>query len=1354
MFKLSSGRIKTVCEAAEQWQKELVDLTGRNRLRNYRDLQAGTLDLTPGNAGLDAGALDSLLEGRPVRLSELFPRPAQPNLFAANTPPGDPLAGGAALDDARRRLSRIRKNARGDFEEKGIDTLFAAIGLATWEVDAGVTPPKAPVVLVPLLVEATGQRESDFRISVSDEVHLNPVLDYILAKEHEVDAKSAGRRIEGATGDFPAFEQLLEDVERSWQEQRPELQFKIEHRVVVGIFRYASQAMVEDLKGNCERFARNDLVAALAGDAGATEVLAAKICDPRPDQPDLDPPGDEFLVLDADSSQHLAINRVLGGESLVIQGPPGTGKSQTIANLIATLMARGKRILFVAEKRAAIEAVTKRLGDVGLDDLVMDIHGGIKGKKEFAQSLKNSLAAVGAIPVGDGPLLWKNLEDQRRALLEHSGSLHRPREPWGLSIYELQSRHIGIPEDARTELLLSTEAARAITGDSLKQLKGEIGLWVKLGGHTLAKQHPEWSSSSITTSGEAREAFNLVRDLADKHLPAGRDALFRALDEVSLSRPETVEEWQQTVDFLSSVERTLADCRPDVYRLDHVALREALAPARRSRWARTSARLFSSAYRRAREDVRATVRQAPKLAEAEALELLEEVAGQVGEWARRLGGDKPRLPGEVGEVVEHVARLVAELDKLANVAGLGGLESRPHPALEEMLRRMASNRTAVANLPRIRELESKLRETGSVEVTERVGDDIPPERAAQAFEYAWLQRVIDDLEFEDPWLREFKGESHSEGVNRFIELDTEHISSTPKRVTRRVAEAATEVMNQYPEETRIVRIEANKKAKLKSVRQLFGEAPHVLSALRPCWTMSPVLVAEMIPADLDLFDVVIFDEASQIQPAEAVGSLARAPQAVVAGDDEQLPPTPFFGLVPNDDPNGATAGMESILAAAGANALRPAMLEWHYRSRDDRLIAFSNHHLYGRALRTFPGTLDVPPIEHCQVPSPSAPGANTASNPGEVERVVELVLEHGRERPDETLGVIAFGQHHANSIEDALDRRRREDPSLDDFFADTRTERFFIKNIERVQGDERDAIILSAGYCGRNADGSLALNFGALNQDGGHRRLNVAVTRARSRVTFVSSFSHHDIAPGRSKARGVELLRQYIEYVASGGKNLGGVAPSQPALNPFELSVKRGLESRGIFVTPQYGSFGYRIDFACAHPDKPGRMVLAIEADGSRIHKLRTVRERDRLRQEVLEDKGWRFHRIWSTEWFRNREGELDKAEEAWRQAVEASNRGGPDPGPPVASTPAPQPNPPPPRGPRPDLPTWYNRIADYSDHQLEELVRWIKSDTLLRTDQQLMDEMRKELRFQRIGPRMQERFTKAIVTARTGDTR
>ena len=1349
----NTGRIELVRRAAERWRKDLVDTSGRNRLRRFRDLKTSTLDLTPGRAeSLDHLALDRLLGGKSVGLHNLFPERAD-----------DPEAT-TAFGDARRRVFAIHKRAITDAEEKGIDSCFAALGLATWKADQGA-PPIAPVVLVPLEIEASGAAARDFQLRVSGDAHLNPVLTHILRTEHDIDAEELEAEVaEDPPTALARLQEWLDGLLESWYDL-PDLE--IEPRVVISNFSYSTMPLVADLEQNEEQIASHDVVAAIAGDVQARVSLAGQICDPDFNQPDRDHPADEFLILDADSSQHRAINRVLGGESLVIQGPPGTGKSQTIANLVTALVARGKRVLFVAEKRAAIEAVTKRLERVGLDDLVMDMHGGVTSRREFARTLADSLNLVSRIPEPDYSATQRRLELRREELIRNDTAVHQTREPWMLSVFEMRERILAIPEAARTLFRLTRQSADGLSPQGFDQLTAELEEWMDLEGHVIKQRHPEWAASTIETKEDALVATDMIRDLYSNGYPDARDLVGAALDEVGLAFPTEICEWSPALDLLEGIEAGLTSWQPELFQLDLDATQQALQPANRGTLSRLFARLFNAEYRSAIGRVRSVLRDPDSHAEAELPALIVDAIAQLADWrSRSVDAGLPRTSTALVEVRTALTALLSSVRELGKLLSRDDLEEIGHQDLAELLQLLVDTLEVAGNLPRLREIEASFDERGIASIAKRVGDEIAPELAVATVEHAWLSKILEDLNIQDHTLRAFDADRHAQKREEFVDADREHLESTPIRVKRLVAESIVETMEQYAEERDVVRREAAKRRRHLSVRQLFAQAPHMLSALRPCWTMSPILVAEMIPLDRKLFDVVIFDEASQIPPAESIGCLARASQVVVAGDSRQLPPTSFFGRTAEDDEEdepedrSLTRDIESLLDVADA-LLRDQILLWHYRSRDDRLIAFSNQRIYGGALTAFPGAIVESPIAHELIPFRPISGVKgTRSNPDEVERVVDLVLHHAYNRPGETLGVIAFGQHHANNIEDLLHKRLGEtqDSSLDEFFSETNEERFFVKNIERVQGDERDVIILSLGYH-KDPNGNLPLRFGPLNQEGGERRLNVAVTRARSRLTLVSSFSHHDIAPGRTEAKGVELLRQYLEFAASGGEELGAETSDVP-LNPFELSVLEGLERRGIPVATQYGVSGYRIDFACAHPDEPGRMVLAVEADGASYHSSATARDRDRLRQQVLEDKGWRFHRIWSTEWFRNREAELDRVERVWRAAVAAAARGEAV----IASGRRPQENqeqevdrPVVPqahrRGQRPLVPRrgapGYASIADYSAEELVMLARWIESDTLLRTEDGLRRAMMDELGFKRAGSRIERMLTNAIQQAR-----
>jgi very-short-patch-repair endonuclease len=736
-------------------------------------------------------------------------------------------------------------------------------------------------------------------------------------------------------------------------------------------------------------------------------------------------------------------------------------------------------------------------------------------------------------------------------------------------------------------------------------------------------------------------------------------------------------------------------------------------------------------------------------------------------WAS-VGSATPAAPDRLEAVAAQVRQLDERLAELEQRTARS-LRDAPFDDLRSRLDRLTEDRSTLAKLPELHRLRTALQSAGLSDLMSEIESQPDPDAVArQAFEWVWLQSIMDRILLSDAAIGSVTGGGLDRTVSDFMAEDREHIETTADRIRRVAAERATATREEHPEEAQLVQRQAALKQRHMPVRTLVHNAADVLLALKPCWAMSPLMVSQLLPARR-YFDVVVFDEASQVTPADAATSILRGDQLVVAGDERQLPPTKFFAGEAGgeteeeyaDDEDAllralsGTKGFESILDAL--NALFPArMLQWHYRSRDERLIAFSNAYVYDKLLTTFPGIGGDSCLEHVEVDW--QPGSDTNSPSPEVNRVVELVLEHARERPHESLGVIAMGIKHANRTQEALFERLHDHPELDGFFAEDRDEPYFVKNLERVQGDERDAIILTIGY-GKNERGQLLLRFGPLLMDGGERRLNVAVTRAKRRLTLVTSFSSGDLDPERLNSEGMKLLRSYLLYAESGGANLGDRALSLPTLNPFEVDVRDTLSAHCLRMVAQHGASGYRIDFAVQHPDQPGKFVLAIECDGASFHAAQTARDRDRLRQEQLERIGWRFHRIWSSEWFHNKEAAVDKALAAYRLAldgqeirgsIEASatdDSGAMDSRSVIESEiretgrSA--------RGPRPNVPRGW-KIDEYWDHQLIELVQWIESDDLLRTEDELITEAMDELGFHRRGARIVAGLRSAIRRSRS----
>jgi len=452
----------------------------------------------------------------------------------------------------------------------------------------------------------------------------------------------------------------------------------------------------------------------------------------------------------------------------------------------------------------------------------------------------------------------------------------------------------------------------------------------------------------------------------------------------------------------------------------------------------------------------------------------------------------------------------------------------------------------------------------------------------------------------------------------------------------------------------VIRREAQKKTRHKPIRTLLGETMEVSLALKPCFMMSPLAVSQYIPADA-VFDVVIFDEASQVRPSDAVNCIYRGRQLIVAGDPKQLPPTNFFEQMADGGSDGfddeAPEDFESVLDIFLGSGLPPLSLQWHYRSQHESLITYSNYRFYEGKLHTVPGAIDhAADVGVELIPADGVYRRGTGrDNPIEAAKVVERVLFHRRNHPALTLGVVAFSSAQEAAIVAELERQRESEPEIAGLLGGgDRLDGFFVKNLENVQGDERDIIIFSIGY-GPDEHGKFTEQLGPLIQKGGERRLNVAITRARRRVEVVASVTAGDF-PGTSSAPGVRHLQRYLDFAERGVQalSLDVVQGGSDAESVFEEAVLACIAGLGHVAVPQVGVAGYRIDIGIRHPSRPGEFILGVECDGAAYHSSRVARDRDRLRQEILEGLGWRMHRIWGPAWFRDRLGQ----EEALKSAI------------------------------------------------------------------------------------------------------
>jgi very-short-patch-repair endonuclease len=534
------------------------------------------------------------------------------------------------------------------------------------------------------------------------------------------------------------------------------------------------------------------------------------------------------------------------------------------------------------------------------------------------------------------------------------------------------------------------------------------------------------------------------------------------------------------------------------------------------------------------------------------------------------------------------------------------------------------------------------------------------------FYESWLRETYNQC----PELQNFNTNDQKDIIERFIENDKKFIKNSRYRLRHRLLQSIDSLNNSRDMvgAKNILKREKEKKRKLKSIRQLFSEIYQLILKLKPCVMMSPLAVSTYLSSVPVQFDLVIFDEASQIPPYEAITAIYRGKQLLVAGDTKQLPPTSFFkhinSDVDSDDNDDSLENYDSIL-----HILRPCLatndLSWHYRSKREQLIEFSNKVFYEGKLITFPSIKDEEnnrAIKFEYVADgrwESRSGTNGGGyNMIEAKKTAELIIKFAEDMPNKSLGVITLNKNQQEKVEAALEELRRQRPDLETFFSedsdDEKSEPFFIKNLENVQGDERDYIFLCIGF-GKTKEGKTSMNFGPINQQDGEYRLNVAVTRAKYGMTVISSIHYLDIDLARVSNDGPKHLRAYLELAETGKMsgtrdNTGGVEPPSPE-SPFEEAVADALRGEGFEVRLQIGCSSYRIDLALMDPDVPGRYVLGVECDGATYHSSKTARDRDRLRQDVLESLGWTIHRIWSTDWIKNSKREVEQVKKAFNEA-------------------------------------------------------------------------------------------------------
>ncbi|SEW53515.1 DUF3320 domain-containing protein [Chitinophaga arvensicola] len=1333
--------IASILTRLEASRKELLDLGLRNPLLNYK---------------LPAGKGLHIVEEQSAAIYEILVRECKTLSFLGRPEKkpeeetvqyNEPVSKDAITDTRLQtnenqvtlhaRLLNTYYAARMSMEEQGVNILYISLGMLQWYEVGSEEARYAPLIMVPVLLDRSSARER-FRIKYSlEEVGTNISLQAKMKADFNLDIPDLPDAEDFDVNAYLAEVATAVEPMPGWK--------VVPDTIELGFFSFGKFMIYNDL--DASKWQQDDdmlthpVIQSLFG-GGFQDNLSQLSDDVFIDNET--PAHELFQVVDADSSQIMAMLSVEEGRNLVIQGPPGTGKSQTITNIIADAIGRGKKVLFVAEKMAALEVVKRRLDNIQLGEACLELHSHKANKKELHQELRKvlELGRPSIQKLQEEVLL---LENYKKELNDYCLSVNGAIEKSGLTAHQvigyllrlneatagIELPPLQLPDIASWDAPAMNKAtAMALRIQACLQ---EIGVPANLifRGSRLTVLLPHEQTAFIQILKDALAAQIALQQTvaviagkmgipAPHHIPAvhvligicellARQPDLQELDILNkawLQQKQDITEWLAAGEAATAVQEQYQEVFiPEAWEQNMMEVRQDLL-AHGHKWYK----FLIGSYKRSNRQLAALCKQSlpddneEKLQYVEAImefrrqdALLKEHAAlgrslfgsrwqkSHTDWAALREGTTyltelhtriaaGNCPPEVATWLHShrdAATAAADQQQLTQLlvdqqqrvtAVLQRLEMAPGYFPELLEAQQVQLQTWADRLPEIHHLIAwnNITETA---IQEQLGCLISVVREWEggdrllttALQKTWYEYLVETAVKSQPSLRKFERAGHEEIVQQFRKLDVLNLQYNRAR-------AALQHWEQMPRadaggQVNILRTEFNKKARHMPIRKLMQEAGLAIQAIKPVFMMSPLSIANFLPPATLEFDLVIFDEASQVKPVEALGAILRGKQLVVVGDNKQLPPTSFFDSLTKetDDEENVTADMQSILGLCDAQGAPQRMLRWHYRSRHESLITLSNHEFYENKLVIFPspGNKERKGLVFHHLKDTAYDRGKTRTNPKEAEIVADAVMEHARKNPALSLGVVAFSTSQRQAISDALELRRRKSPELESFFMAHQDEPFFVKNLENVQGDERDVIFISIGY-GRTEEGYVAMSFGPLNNEGGERRLNVLITRAKTRCEVFTNITADDIDINRTKSYGIQSLKNFL-YFAQHGKLYMTAETGLPADSPFEENVAAKLEALGYIVRKQIGSKGFYIDLAIVDAENPGRYILGIECDGAAYHSARSARDRDRLRQQVLEAIGWKIHRVWSTDWFRNPERELNRLVAAIEKAKAAA---------------------------------------------------------------------------------------------------
>ena len=1327
---------KVVVDRKTAWERKLLDLTMRNNLLRIR-LTKDTLQII--SVHIDkledelAADQDFRVLARPsdwdgARVVDGLHQPVNA---------ADPVYGiveeelknsriRTYLDELRVKdaLTHLYRKSRTDMEENGANTLFLALGLLKYyETPKSVQPRYAPILLLPIEITRKSAASGYIIHRRDEETLLNITLLEYLRQEHDITV--------GGLNPLPSDESGV-DVSRVFSTFRRKImdmdRWDVVEQAIIGTFSFNKFILWNDIHNNTDALMESPVVSSLAAgqvDASLDLDLGAGV--------DLDEKfsaGDIELPIGADSSQLEAIIAALSGKSFVLHGPPGTGKSQTITNIISNALYRGKRVLFVAEKMAALEVVQSRLESIGLGAFCLELHSNKAKKSAVLAQLRRTTEVSGKRTSGEYAVEADQINAVRREMNAHVQSIHKDY-PLGVSLYDCIARFCSIDEDCPAFAFSAEEAGSFREGqisaaeEALSKYKAACSVVGNPAGSALlgigaTEYSPEVLDAYGRIGGLKKECEDLYGEkvhlldtlFGQEDIPFAEDrylalnslvSILRKADSTLVSLLKIADgETLVTVAELCRHGMVRDAARKDVLQTydDSIlalnvagydrAWREAMSKGFIGRFFATNSILKKlqtyspTGVKPSKESVLPLLKtlseyQREKKA-AEAL-MTGPIAGVVRgcheDWTLLLGACE-----KAGTILATLPVIVPEEELVPSVRNriAATMAKGFDTTYPELFAKVQEDKAFVENrlsatfasmdedwlqsllLQYGKWMEGKtlfrswimynqhravLSDLGVGTVAKQVEDgSVPLDRLLDSFRKGVSKAYAAYILTQDPSLNLFHGAMLEEKIARFRGLCKDFETLTRDELFARLASQLPALQTEAAQTSEVGILQRNIRNGCRGIalRRFFDMIPNLLPRMCPCMLMSPLSVAQYLDPRGPKFDLVIFDEASQMPTCEAVGAIARGKSIIVVGDQKQMPPTNFFNKDTFDEDNPEVEDLDSILDDCLALSFPSKHLRWHYRSKHESLIAFSNAKFYENSLLTFPSPDDLDTkLSYEHVDGIYDRGKKgTRQNRAEAEAVIAEIRRR-LEDPDlrrRSIGVVTFNTNQQSLIEDLLTDLFTEKPDLEEL-AMSSEEPIFIKNLENVQGDERDVILFSVGY-GKDKDGRVTMNFGPLNREGGWRRLNVAVSRARYEMKVFSTLTSDQIDLKSTPSEGVACLKAFLEYAERGRSALHYSTKTAIEPDGFVEAVAVELRHRGYTVRTNVGCSGYRIDIGIVDPASGSDYILGILCDGYNYSEARTARDREIVQIGILRKLGWKVVRLWSMDWWMDQEATMD----------------------------------------------------------------------------------------------------------------